>query len=157
MSKIILIFLLFSFNFIEAQQESKILYPEPYPGWSIITSKIKYPEIAMMAGVNNSYKVSFVIDTLSKLTTLVISATENNQAFDSLFINEISNALYSIEWEVGSINEKPISMAITLIMKFTTSTTSTHSTSRDEKEPLSKTNSVESKSNIKIDIINVTY
>jgi len=159
MKLLIIVFLLFPFIFIAAQ-EKKVSYPEPHPSWEIITSKIKYPDLAVRGGINNSYKVSFTIESLGTLTNLSIKSTTNNQALDSLFIIEISNVLNSISWDVGNINESPVSMNITMLMIFSTSTKTVNSSRKiSQTNPywVTSTVSVDSKSNIKIDSINVSH
>jgi hypothetical protein len=160
MKMIILLFLLFPFTFIYSQLEIKISYPEPSPSWEIITAKIKYPALAILGGINNSYKVSFSIDSSGVLKNLNINSIRDNQVLDSLFINEIFNVMNAISWDVGNINDKPASMEISMLIVFSTSTkTITSSRKINQVNPywITSTTRIDSKSNIKIDAITISY
>ena len=152
MRKIILIITLFSIVSIKAQQEPKILYPEPYPGWIIIPAKIKYPEPAILAGVDNTYNVHLTIDSLGNQTSLIIVNMGKYKTFDSLFTIEIANAFNAINWDAGSIDDIPATMEITMLILFTQSTGI-----RMQSKPVLSTISVDSDSKIKIDSIKVSY
>lgn len=152
MKKIILIIVLFSLVSIKAQQEPKILYPEPYPSWIIIPAKIKYPEQAILARIDNTYKVHLTIDSLGNQTSLRIVSAGEYKTFDSLFTIEIVRAFNAINWAAGSINGTPVSMEISMLIVFTQSTLIMEQT-----KPVNSTISLDSDSKIKIDSIKVFY
>ncbi len=126
-TNVLIIILLFYLTSIHAQQKSKVELTEPVHGWRALTSKWPYPDLAMLVGLDATYKVNFIIDSTGKLKDLYIqsmnlSEPREHNYFDSLFTCAITTALNTLKWNLATRNGLPICNKISMIIEYTTTT-----------------------------------
>jgi hypothetical protein len=126
-TNVLIIILLFFLNSIQAQQKSSVELTEPVHGWRALTSKWPYPELAILVGLDATYKVNFIIDSTGKLKDLYIHSMNSYEPkehnyYDSLFTCAITNALNTLKWNLATRNGIPICNKISMIIEYTTTT-----------------------------------
>jgi hypothetical protein len=108
---------------IKAQKKSQIKLPEPLDGWTPITSKMIYPELARRAGVNATYKVSVIVDSTGKQENLNFKIMDwpEHCMFDSLFSDVINKSFSATKWHSGTRDGVPTTMKISFLLSLSQS------------------------------------
>jgi len=102
-------------------QQSKIVLPFPWIGWDSLGSTIRYPEIALRAGVEGAYRVTVEIDTSGKLIGSKVSSfnyQEEIDRVDSMFTMTIERGLRSTQWQPGTEDGISKQMAVSIPFVF---------------------------------------
>jgi hypothetical protein len=111
------------------------------------------PDLAMRAGLEATYGVSFIIDSTGEQTNVNIRSVDwpAQSTIDSLFSQSIINAFSAVQWHSGIKDGIPTTNKISMIIRFT------GSVGVDElvSESGTRTFKVDASSKILIDSINV--
>ena len=105
---------------VSSEDTPKLKVASPIGGYQALQDSIKYPALFWKAGIESFLKVTVELDSMGTVLSVHFDHLMGKSLIraDSTFFHAIINAIESVKWSPGILDDRPIAMQVSFPVLF---------------------------------------
>jgi hypothetical protein len=105
---------------VSSEDTPKLKVASPIGGYQALQDSIKYPTLFWKAGIESSLRVTLELDSMGTVLSVHFDHLMGKSLIraDSTFFHTVINAIESVKWSPGILDDRPVAMQVSFAVLF---------------------------------------